>query len=532
MKKLIFLLNLTCIYSSVFGTYAAWVSNKFERNSVHKPIRNDREAASSSSSVPRNNEANSTELSVSENLRESEPQIGELERSDNAELLKIDPLMRNQIRKFSRNFKSPIYSSQTIEKALIDYASYPNESIQKIAERNKLPSSTLYWWKSHAGFSLRRTSTIQEESQKRVNSSIKEKIRDFSLGITSKNYSAKQVEKALIEYISLFDHSIENIAKSNGIPNRTLSDWISKLNLNSRFYDRHRREIEKEQKLIDSLNQGIKWGKFHRAIGKKRNAAINTLRRLQDKGQIEINLTEEKKDRIIKDFREKVLTNKGIARKHNIKESDIYCVIHEARSNKKDLSTIKMKWKVSINKSQLVPEEQKKRMVKDYNKGLLTFQGICVKHEVSVKTAQTIIYAENSEYLKRRNGKQRITKEFIYNLMNKSNREIEKQYGYKSIYIDELKRYIKQWVLLTDDQKNLFRSTMRTGIMPAEDVISSVQKSSIGLINGKFERMLFVLGASYEDIMGEYGITRKGANRLKRASEFWKILSKQNRISD
>jgi len=527
MKKLIFLLNLTCIYSNVFGTYAAWVSNRFEKNSVHKPIRNDREAASSSSSVPRN-KANSTELFVSENLQESERQIGELERSDNAELLKIDSLMRDQIRKFSRNFKSPIYSAQTIEKALIDYASYPNESIQKIAERNKLPSSTLYWWKSHVGFSLRRTSTIQEQSQRRVDFGIREKIRDFSLNMKRDNYSAKQIEKALLEYVSLSDHSIENIAKTNGIPNRTLSYWISKLNLNSRYDDRHRQEIEKERKLIDSLNQGIKWKKFHRVIGKKRNAAINTLRKLQDKGRIEINLTEEKKERIIKDFREKVLTNKGIARKHNINESEIYCVIHEARTNKKDLSVIKIKWKISYNKHQLVPEEQKKRMVRDYNKGLLTLQGICVKHEVSVKTANNIIYVENGAHIKRRNGMHRVTKEFVFDIMNKSSREIEKQYRYKPVYIDELKRYINQWILLTDDQKNLFRSTVRRGIMPDDDVISSVRKSSIDSVNEKFKKMLFVSISSYEDIMAEYDVVRKGANRLKRESEFWKILAKHN----
>ena len=186
-----------------------------------------------------------------------------------------------------------------------------------------------------------------------------------------------------------------------------------------------------------------------------------------------------------------------------------------------------MKWKISNNKSSLITEDQKEKMVRDYNKGLLTLQGICVKHEITMKIAQSVIYKENGERLKRRNGKLKKMEELVSDITSKSNRKIEKKYGYKPVYIDELKRYVKQWILLSDDQKNVFKNTIHKGVMPTAEIISSIKKSPICTVNEKFKKMLFVLEATYEDIMAEYNITRKSANKLKRESEFWKILSKQ-----
>lgn len=525
MKKIIILLNLTCMSQGVFGTYSVWAKDKFRKDLAHKSIRSDSKAAASGSfHIINNNETISTSSSVS---RKKSRNIKELEISNNIELPKIDSVTRKKIRNFSLSLRSQVYSPQQIEKALIEYASHPNDSIQEIASRNALPSSTLCWWKTTAGFSYRRTSTIQELARKRIDPAIREKIRDFSLNMRKKSHSAEQVEKALVEYMTLTDYSIAKIAKINEIPERTLSGWISKLSLNSRRESRHKKTVEKEQRLINSINHGIEWKKLHRAVGRRRNVTINMLRKLQDEGQIEIALTEEKKNRIIKDYREKVLTNKGIARKHNIKESDVYCVIHEARRKKKDLSIVKIKWKISYNRNHLISEAQKKRMVRDYNKGLLTMQGICVKHEVSVPIAQHVIYKENNERIKRRNVQRKKTEEFVSDIMDKSNREIEKKYGCKSAYIDELKRYVRRWSLLTDDQKNVYRNTILTGVMPAENVISSVKKSPINSVNETFKKMLFISGATYEDIMDEYSITRKSANKLKRESEFWRILSKK-----
>jgi transposase-like protein len=528
MKKLVVLLNLACVSPNVFGTYATWLQDKFGKNFVHRPIERDSETASSSSSISiRDSSETASTSSLFQKDSIKSPHINNLEKSADFELSKIDPAIRKKIRNFAQNFKSPIYSAQQIEKALNEYASHPNDSIQAIAARNKLPLSTLYWWKSNAGFSLRRLGVMKDQSRKRIDPEIRKKIQDFSQTLKSHIYKTQQIEKALIEYVSLCDHSIENIAKTNKIPVRTFSGWISKLELSSRREDRHKKARKSEQKLINSLNRGVKWKNLHKVIEKKRNSTINTLRKLHDRGQIGIELTEEKKNKIIKDYREKILTNKGIARKYNITESDVYCVIHEARQRKKDLSIIKMKWKISNNKSSLITENQKEKMVRDYNKGLLTLQGICVKHEITMKIAQSVLYRENGERLKRRNGRLKKMEELVSDITSKSNRKIEKKYGYKPVYIDELKRYAQQWTLLSDNQKNLFKYTMHRGVMPTAEIISSIKKSPICAVNEKFKKMLFVLGATYEDIMAEYSITRKSANKLKRESEFWKIMSKQ-----
>ena len=528
MRKLVILLNLVYVSPNVFGTYAIWFKEKFGKNFAYKQIERDNETASSSSStsIKDSNETASTSSLLQKNYRNSSL-INNLEKSDDFELSKIDSVIREKIRSFAENFKSQIYSAQQIEQALIDYASHPNESIQAIATRNKLPLSTLHWWKSNAGFSLRRLSIMKDQPRKRIDPEIRKKIQDFSQTFKSHIYKTQQIEKALIEYVSLCDHSIENIAKTNEIHVRTFSGWISKLELSSRREDRHKKARKSEQKLINSLNRGVKWKNLHKVIEKKRNTTINTLRKLHDRGQIEIELTEKKKNKIIKDYREKILTNKGIARKYNIAESDVYCVIHEARQRKKDLSIIKMKWKISNNKSSLITKYQKEKMVRDYNKGLLTLQGICVKHEITMKIAQSIIYRENGEHIKRRNGRLKKMEELVSDITSKSNRKIEKKYGYKPVYIDELKRYAQQWTLLSDDQKNLFKYTIHRGVMPTAEIISSIKKSPICSVNEKFKRMLFVLGATYEDIMAEYSITRKSANKLKRESKFWKIMSKQ-----
>lgn len=528
MKKLVILLSFACISQSVFGTYAVLFKGKFRKNFVHKSIERDSANASSSvsGSIRNVNETASNNAMFPKDSRKSYL-ISDSEKSDSSELSKIDSVVRERIKNFCRNFKSQFYSAQQVEKALIEYASHPNESMQTIALRNKLPISTLYWWKSNAGFSLRRVSTIQDKSRRKIDPETREKIRNFSQNLRSHIYKTQQIEKALMEYVSLFDHSIENIAKTNEIPIRTLSCWITKLNLNSRREDRHKRARRKEKKLITSINHGIEWQNLHKAIGKKRNATINILRKLQDQGQIEVSLTEEKKNRIIKDYREKVLTNKGIARKYNITESDVYCVVHEARQKKKDLSMIKLKWKITHHKYHEIPKAKKEKMVRDYNKGLLTLRGIGIKHDLSTTVVQYVLYGENGKRIKRRNGRLRKMEDLVYDIMNKSDQEIEKKYGYKPIYIDELKRCARQWQLLSDDQKHIFKNMIRKGVTPPEKVISEVSKSSINAVNEKFKKILFVLGAKYEDIMDKYGITRKSANKLKRESEFWKIMSEQ-----
>ena len=80
-------------------------------------------------------------------------------------------------------------------------------------------------------------------------------------------------------------------------------------------------------------------------------------------------------------------------------------------------------------------------------------------------------------------------------------------------------------MLLTDDQKRLFKQAVQKGIMPTKEELDSVKKSSVDYVNEKFKKLLFVLEATYEDIMNQYHVSRKRANGMVREFGFWKILA-------
>ncbi|MCR4623856.1 MAG: hypothetical protein K5780_04360 [Alphaproteobacteria bacterium] len=316
------------------------------------------------------------------------------------------------------------------------------------------------------------------------------------------------------------------ISPKNSISPWTLAHWYSKLGLNKIFKNKKNHEFK--QKLINMIDQNVEWKTFHKALGKKRNETINILGKLQEKGYVGTSLDEETKTRLIRDYREKLITNKGLARKYNIKESEIFFVIHEARKNKKDLSVINLKWKKEYKNRKSIPEKQKKIIVKDYNKGLLSVLGICVKHGISQSVAQALLYGDNDENIKRRHGRQhKKDKELVSNVLTKSSQEIEQKYGYTSVYVDEMKRFVNQWQLLTKGQKIMFSKIMRKKVIPSKYILSSVERSSDRNANQKFDKILFALVSTLEDVMEKYGMSRKTANRLVREMEFWKILSKK-----
>ncbi len=397
---------------------------------------------------------------------------------------------RNELRK---------RSAHTLEKAMSEIASSSNVKF------------------SDQKHSKNRFSKIIKSTD--TNSEMRKKIRNFSRNLKSNIYSEKQVEDALVECLPFSKHSETSIVK-NFISPWTLARWISELGLNEIYKDQKSKKAQ--EKLIASFEQNVEWKNIHQIIGKKRNASINALRKLQDKGLIRVVLDEEKKSRLIKDFREKLITHKGLACKYKIKESEVYCIIHEARTNKKDLSLINIDWKIRYKNRKALSKKRKEKIVKDYNKGLLTLKGICVKHGTSQKIAQSIIYENNNKNIKRRHGIQRkINPELVLDVRTKSSQEIERKYGYTSVYVDELKRFVNQWNMLTDDQKNMFIYTIFSGIMPTENELSSVNSS----LYEKFGKILFVSVSTVEDVMAEYGIQRRSVSRLVRELEFWKILS-------
>ncbi len=362
-----------------------------------------------------------------------------------------------------------------------------------------------------------------------IDPEIRKKIKDFAQNLKSNVYNAQQVEEAMLKYASLSINSSAAFAK-NLVSPWTLAHWYSRLGLN--LNHKKRKTVKFRQKLMNAIDQNTEWKTFHEALGKKRNETINALGRLQEKGQIVVPLDDNQKNKLIRDYREKLITNKGLARKYSLKESDVYFVIHEARKNKRDLSLIKLKWKKEYKDRQSIPKKQKKIIIKDYNKGLLTVLGICVKHGITLSVAQHLLYNDNDANIKRRHVKpHRKDKEFVSDIQTKSYQEIEKKHGYTSVYIDEMKRFVNQWNLLTKGQKRMFSKIMRKKVLPSKYVLSSIERSADRNANQKYDKILFALVSSREDIMVEYGMSRKTVNRLIREMEFWKILSEKEQIN-
>ena len=365
--------------------------------------------------------------------------------------------------------------------------------------------------------------TENSAEQTRIDPEIKKRIQNFAQNLKSNVYDTKQVEDALIKCAS-FSIGSSNGSAKNLVSPWTLAHWYSSLGLNKICKDR--KNIEFQQKLIHVIDKNVKWKTFHKALGKRRNETINALRKLQEKGQISVSLDNETKNNLIQDYREKLITNKGLARKYNLKESEVYFVIHEARKNKKDLSLIRIKWKKEYKNRQSIPEKRKKTIVRDYNKGLLTVLGICVKHGITQSVAQALLYDENNTNIKRRYGKKhKKDKELVFDVLIKSSEEIEQKYGYTSVYVDEMKRFVSQWKLLTKAQKRIFFKTMRKKVLPSTYVLASIEKSADRNANEKFDKILFASVSTREDIMAKYSMSRKTVNRLIREMEFWKILS-------
>jgi len=446
----------------------------------------------------------------------------------------LDPQAEEKINNFVEKFKSKkgkgryFFGPDKVKKILTEYYTQPDVPMKEIAKRNGISEHTVFCWKKRAGL-LSRCRLPEQTSEKdsismKLDSRTKEKIRDFAQNRKHKLYNAKQIEEALIDWVT------EGKNKSNEISLRSLSDWSQKLGIVSINKMLAKSIKETKQKLINNLNRGVEWKDIHYTIGKRPRAMRKMLGRMQDKGQVEILLSEDEKEDLITDYRKGLFTKKGLAKKYEIKESDVFCIIHEARKNGRDLSRLNVDWflKYSCNKIPAkIKEKLKKNVVKDYNKALLTRKGLGAKYNISLGTIKNILSDENSYEVKRRNGKLTKDEELVLDMQNKSLREIENKYGYKPDYVDDLKRQITHWGHLTDDQKNLFKETMKSKTFPDDEVLSSIKQSEIYSINEKFKKFLFVLIATPEEIMEKFHLTSHSVNRLRRCVSLWKVLAKE-----
>ena len=542
MKKTVFLLNFIIMSVGVSGMN----HNRAVRNGAASSItlksiekndwgpelfapsqqRNVRSVPSSSHSRQR-----SEPKDQERKKKQKKSQKGKEPACDISTPKELDPETEEKINNFAHSLKikniknKRRISSNLVKKVLTEYSTNPNVSIDKIAKKYGIMESTLFSWKTKAGLSFRRKvpnqAGIYAPERIVLDLDVKEKIHNFAQNRQHRFYSAKQIEEALIDWFT------KGRNESNKVSYRSLQEWSRLLGITSSRGDISRRVQETKQKLINNLDQGADWNSFHNNLGKKQRHARQMLGQLQDSGLVEISLTEEEKDDLLYDYRKGLLTKKGLAKKYNIKESDVFCILHEARKNGKDMSRINITSSQKYSRRNPIPKRIREKLVNDYNKELLTVRGISVKYHISLGMVQKILFKENNEKVERRNGKRTKDDILVDDLQNKSNQEIEKKYGYKSAYIDDLKRYITHWKYLTDDQKNLFKTTMESKTMPSNYVLSSIKRSSVDGIDEKFKKLLFILISTKKEIIKKYDLTVGSANRLRRGVNLWKVLAKE-----
>ena len=391
---------------------------------------------------------------------------------------KIDNFI-NKLKKKNVKARNPV-DLDMVKKALIEYCTQPDVPVREIAERNGIMGTTLFNWKARAGLSLRR----KLYRQNKINTSVqvgldcfeREKIYNFSRNMNHRIYSAEQIEKALIDWVT------KGRNESNSISHHSLYDWSQKLGI--------------------------------------------TLSRVP--------LKDEEKQCLLCDYRKRLFTRKGLAKKYGVRESDVFCIIREARHNGEDLTPINIKIVKKYSCANPIPALIKEKLVEDYNQDWLTLKGLGVKYDISTGVVERVLFKEKSDKIKRKSALRiehnMVLKRYetlVLDIKNKSPSEIEEMYGYKTYYANELKRYATYWEQLADDQKKLFKTTMESKIMPPDEVLSSIKYSSNNVVNEKFKRLLFVLLSTREEIEKEYNLSAAGANKLLRNVKLWKVLAKE-----
>lgn len=525
MKKTVFLLSFVVVSAGVWGMTNVRVDRGDAVSSVNfvSIEKNNREPKP----VLQNLHQNVNQVSLHSRQRSSEPKDQNQKKkqkiSKKSQALdflapkELNPQTEEKIEKFVDKLrkKKGKTDPDLVKKVLIEYSTQPNVSMREIAENNNIPLSALFNWRAKAGLPFRCKIPNICTSQVEIDPDTREKIRNFSRNGKHRIYSAKQIEEALIDWVT------KGCNESNEISYRSLFCWSQELGIASIHKDIIKKSKEAKRNYVKNLNQRSR----SKDNDDQKKFVRQTLKDSLDKEPIEISQRE--KEDLLNTYRKGLFTKKGLAEKYGIKESNLNFILDEARKSEKDLSRIKVRLSKYLRANQ-VSETTKESLVNDYDQGLLSLEGISIKYNIYIREVKKIIVRRNTIKIKQgMKNKQIDYNEIIFDLRNKSLQDISNKYGYKFTHIADLKRYVTLWEQLTDDQKKLFKTTINTKTMPTKEVLSSIKSSSNDGINEKFEKFLFVMTSTREEIGKKYSLSKKGIGRLRRGVNLWKVLAKE-----
>jgi len=517
MRKSLFIINLAFVSASVCGMATRFDCHEHNRS---KQVISPQPSENSELSTRRSErlqlrqvvQQSLQEASTSSNTGEKSfedflPQNIESEKSilrqkDPEKLEKIENYLRQ--RKREKN-----YSLDLIEKVLVHYCLHTETPIAEIAENYGIDYSALRSYISKAKISKIPFHKLTEEQ---INRALK----------------MRREKKSIIE-----------AAETNGINHCTVQRYAKKRGENPL-----RNKID-EEKILELYKNGKTFKDFYELVTSNENNAKKKLAEVISEKMTDLQkeqLVSENMD-IIKDYREKLLTDKGRLDKYKDREIQMgdlctrkfgecedYLIRNIAVKLGYDLSKSPVEWNIEYKSLMDVPKNMEQSIVEEFNKGFLTYGGLAQKYKVKSKTVRTILLRRNSDQIYRRHAKRNSYKYMSLKSANAVKR-LQNNLGYQQCTAKTFKTCVDQWYKLNLDQKKLFKNILNSDIrkMPSDEELDEIKslKYVNNTVNEKFRKLLLIL-CNRED---EIKITPNSIRRLKQQLGVWEKLAENDQTN-
>ena len=500
MKKSFLIASLAVVSMGVLGMSPV----DPHKNVSNRSMQSISQKASTSSNTREEslNEINPQQSRKRKRVEEFDESLeeGEILRQTNPEAMeKIEAFI-------SQRTEDRNYSSDLIKEALIHSCLHPEILLKNIAAEYGISYGAFTNYISYAKIASRKT-----------------------------KFSEEQITKALVERRNKKSHG--KVAKAYGMNRTTLNrkakergeDFLRNFVDDKEILKFYKKggTLQELYKIVTS-DEGNAKTKFAEVISKKLN------------DQQKKSLVRDNED-LIKDYTEKLLTDKGRIDKYKTKdieidglckrqitECDDFLIRYIAKGLGCDLRKTPVTWKIEETSSEEFLEKDRNLIIRDYNDGKLTNEGLAEKY----KTTKEVIYIiikwgrRNNLEVKSRQAVHGFDKRINIASAETSTERLKK-FGYKKSTVKTLEATLNQYNQLNLEQKLLFKELLNSKIrkMPSDEYVDSIKtiESGYNNVNKKFRNLLLVL-CNRED---EINMRRQSSiNRLKKELEIWTRLAK------
>ncbi len=469
MKKTLLVASLAVVSANALG-----MSIDRSRDAASSSMRSISQEASTSS--------NTRKRAFVENDSQQSKRRKIKELTDEEILRQTDPEKLEKIETFLGQRKKILnYVPELIKEALIAYCVHPEKSRRVITEEYGIVDGTLKKYIFYAGVSRRPRRTEEQ-----INAAIAERNKTRSNKKAARNnnmhsstltrHAKQQGEERLRKKI---DKAILDCYKGGG----TFED-ICKI-VPSSSSDAHTKFAEVICSEISYINK--------------------------------VSLVTKNID-LLEHFRKGLLTDKGRINKYknrsirignicerNIGECEDYLIRNVAHQLGYDLSKLSVKWNIVVDKIGDFGVFERDQIIRDYNKGLLTYKGLAKKY----KTSRSVVCS-------------------VLTWGKKNLKTVKPRVG--SATAERMKATCSnQYNELNSKQKELFREILEENVadrrMPSDTMLEEIKDTDTHYhVINKFRKFLLILCNRENEIEMHHD----SINKLKRELEEWKKLVKKD----